>query len=157
MPATKETTLDDLLDATTTEDEVKTSTTLNDKVEELNEPAAHIVGQHPLALGEFADIHFIADGLTAFGNVWVRGQSLQIRVGGDTWQTTVDASGKSWLEKSRFDQIETYGEHLFDYGLWPFDLDEGYIRSELAELKYAPSEIEKAIFGMKNSKPKVLH
>jgi hypothetical protein len=59
-------------------------------------------------------IHFIADGLTAFGQVWYRGQELEIGPEHPRW-----AEARQWITLSRFEQIDRYGEHKFDQGPWP--------------------------------------
>lgn len=64
--------------------------------------------------GEAVLIHFIADGFTAFGEVWFRGQELEIGPEHPRW-----AEARQWITLSRFEQIDRYGEHKFDQGPWP--------------------------------------
>jgi hypothetical protein len=64
--------------------------------------------------GEAVLIHFIADGLTAFGQVWYRGQELAIGPDHPRWKEARD-----WITLSRFDQAERWGEQKFDFGPWP--------------------------------------
>jgi hypothetical protein len=64
--------------------------------------------------GEAVLIHFVADGLTAFGQVWYRGQELQIGPDHPRW-----AEALRWITMSRFEQIERWGEQKFDFGPWP--------------------------------------
>lgn len=66
------------------------------------------------AEGEAVLIHFVADGLTAFGSVWYRGQELQIGPTHPRWQEALE-----WITLSRWQQIERWGEQKFDFGPWP--------------------------------------
>lgn len=59
-------------------------------------------------------IHFVADGLTAFGQVWYRGQELAIGPDHPRW---TEALG--WITLDRYGQIERWGEQKFDFGPWP--------------------------------------
>jgi hypothetical protein len=64
--------------------------------------------------GEAVLIHFIADGLTAFGQIWFIGQELEIGPDHPRW-----AEARRWITMSRFEQIERWGEQKFDFGPWP--------------------------------------
>jgi hypothetical protein len=64
--------------------------------------------------GEAVLIHFIADGLTAFGQVWYRGQELEIGPGHPRW-----IEARQWITLTRWQQIERWGEQKFDFGPWP--------------------------------------
>jgi hypothetical protein len=64
--------------------------------------------------GETVLIHFIADGLTAFGQVWFRGQELEIGPGHPRW-----AEARRWITMTRMQQVEKWGEQKFDSGPWP--------------------------------------
>jgi len=64
--------------------------------------------------GEAVLIHFVTDGLTAFGQVWYRGQELAIGPDHPRW---TEALG--WITLSRWQQIERWGEQKFDFGPWP--------------------------------------
>ena len=66
------------------------------------------------AEGEAILIHFIEDGLTAFGQVWYRGQELEIGPSHPRWQEAL-----GWITLDRFAQIERWGKQKFDYGPWP--------------------------------------
>lgn len=66
------------------------------------------------AEGEAILIHFVADGLTAFGQVWYRGQELAIGPDHPRW-----AEALGWITLGRFEQIERWGEQKFDFGPWP--------------------------------------
>jgi hypothetical protein len=59
-------------------------------------------------------IHFIEDGLTAFGQVWYRGQELQIGPDHPRWQEAL-----GWITLNRMQQIERWGAQKFDFGPWP--------------------------------------
>lgn len=64
--------------------------------------------------GEAVLIHFVADGLTAFGQVWYRGQELEIGPTHPRWSEAL-----SWITLTRFQQVERWGEQKFDFGPWP--------------------------------------
>jgi hypothetical protein len=64
--------------------------------------------------GEAVLIHFTADGLTAFGQVWYRGQELQIGPGHPRWE-----EARGWITLDRWQQIERWGMQKFDFGPWP--------------------------------------
>jgi hypothetical protein len=64
--------------------------------------------------GESVLIHFVADGLTAFGTVWYRGQELAIGPDHPRWPEAV-----GWITLTRFQQVERWGEQKFDHGPWP--------------------------------------
>jgi hypothetical protein len=66
------------------------------------------------AEGEAVLIHFVANGLTAFGQVWYTGQELSIGPGHPRW---TEALG--WITLNRWQQIERWGEQKFDFGPWP--------------------------------------
>lgn len=66
------------------------------------------------AEGEAVLIHFIADGLTAFGQVWYRGQELEIGPDHPRW-----AEARRWITMTRMQQIEKWSEQKFDFGPWP--------------------------------------
>lgn len=64
--------------------------------------------------GEAVLIHFVADGLTAFGQVWYRGQELAIGPTHPRWKEAV-----GWITLTRFQQVDRWGEQKFDFGPWP--------------------------------------
>lgn len=66
------------------------------------------------AEGEAVLIHFVADGLTAFGQVWYRGQELEIGPSHPRWNEAL-----GWITLSRYQQVERWGEQKFDFGPWP--------------------------------------
>src|ERR1700759_3724669 len=66
-------------------------------------------------------IHFLEDGFTACGNVWVRGQELEFDIPGRAYESTKDRFGNSWLSYAGddFAQVERYGKIFFRLGPWP--------------------------------------
>jgi hypothetical protein len=66
------------------------------------------------AAGEAVLIHFIADGLTACGQVWYRGQELAIGPEHPRWPEVT-----GWITLDRWQQIDRWGEQKFDFGPWP--------------------------------------
>lgn len=71
---------------------------------------------------EFITIHFLADGFTAIGETWYRGQEIVFEVGSEAHQATFDREGNSWLDL-RHDpqaQMRRYQDHKFADGPWPF-------------------------------------
>jgi hypothetical protein len=74
-------------------------------------------------------VHFVADGFTAFKEVWYRGQELRVEVGSPEWIETcepktviegVPASGKSWLRLTEEEQENRYnGAVYFRHGPRP--------------------------------------
>jgi hypothetical protein len=70
--------------------------------------------QYVPAEGEVILIHFVADGLTAFGQVWYRGQELQIGPDHPRWREAL-----GWITLSRYEQVERWGMQKFDFGPWP--------------------------------------
>jgi hypothetical protein len=59
-------------------------------------------------------IHFTEDGLTAFGQVWYRGQELEIEVGGPRW-----AEAAKWILLDDRQQMERWKRIMFRRGPWP--------------------------------------
>lgn len=66
------------------------------------------------AEGEAVLIHFVADGLTAFGQVWYRGQELAIGPSHPRWPEAL-----GWITLDKYGQVERWGEQKFDFGPWP--------------------------------------
>lgn len=71
--------------------------------------------------GENILIHFLEDGFTALGQVWLRGQELEFTVGSPAYKDTLDRTGRSWLDgrKNEFDQVDKFGKIMFRSGPWP--------------------------------------
>lgn len=59
-------------------------------------------------------IHFVEDGLTAFGTVWMRGQELEMTVGGPRWELA-----ERWILQDDRQQMGHYGKVMFRPGPWP--------------------------------------
>lgn len=59
-------------------------------------------------------IHFTEDGLTAFGQVWYRGQELEIGPDHPRWP-----EARGWITLSRSQQAERWGRQFFEHGPWP--------------------------------------
>ena len=66
------------------------------------------------AQGEAVLIHFIEDGLTAFGAVWYRGQEMEIGPGHPRWDRA-----RGWVLLDRTGQIDRWGKQYFAPGPWP--------------------------------------
>lgn len=64
-------------------------------------------------------IHFLSDGFTAFGNVWYRGQELEIDE--EHYKETLNKSGESWLDMPKAEQMKRFGVEMFAEGEWPFE------------------------------------
>lgn len=73
------------------------------------------------ATGETILIHFVADGFTALGQVWCRGQELEFTVGSGAYRDTCDRFGRSWLELRDNPAVQEnkWGEVKFRSGPWP--------------------------------------
>jgi hypothetical protein len=64
--------------------------------------------------GETVVIHFIEDGLTFAGQVWYRGQEIEIGPAHPRWE-----QARGWILLDRMAQIERYGKQYFAPGPWP--------------------------------------
>lgn len=60
-------------------------------------------------------IHFVDDGFTAFGNVWLRGQQLSIAPDHPQWEYA-----RSWITLTAEQQMARYGKHYFSPGPQPY-------------------------------------
>jgi hypothetical protein len=71
--------------------------------------------------GENIVLHFLEDGLTALGQVWLRGQELEFTRGSQAYQDTQDRNGVSWLAlvDDEFGQVSKWGRVMFRRGPWP--------------------------------------
>lgn len=67
--------------------------------------------------GERILIHFLEDGFMAFGNIWYRGQEVEVSVNSREYAATV-RNGQSWIDlRDDFaGQVERYGSHKFASG-----------------------------------------
>lgn len=59
-------------------------------------------------------IHILEDGFTAFGQVWFRGQELEVQVNGPRWE-----NARLWILLDDFGQMALYGKINFRHGPWP--------------------------------------
>lgn len=63
-------------------------------------------------------IHFVEDGLTILGKVWVRGEELTVVPGTRDWEALTDDSGKCAVELTEDEQIQIWGRRMFRQGRW---------------------------------------
>lgn len=64
-------------------------------------------------------IHFIADGLTAFGKVWYTGEEIPFDGrNGSAFRQTINRLGESWVDMTEDEQIDRYGKIMFRHGPW---------------------------------------
>jgi len=63
--------------------------------------------------GETVVIHFIEDGLTFAGQVWYRGQEIEIGPRHPRWE-----QARGWILLDRYQQIDRWGKQFFDRGPW---------------------------------------
>lgn len=68
--------------------------------------------------GETIVFHVLIDGVTAFGNVWYRGQEIEIEKGTAAYKRTLDKHGNSWLDiiGDEHAQYARWGERKFGVG-----------------------------------------
>lgn len=73
--------------------------------------------------GETILIHFVANGFTALGQVWVTGQELEFEVGGRAYNDTKNSRGETWVSLAGDDraQMKKWGKVIFRPGPWPGD------------------------------------
>jgi hypothetical protein len=98
------------------------------KIRELEDQLAKALGRRDTELryeeppeGERILIHILHDGFTAFGQVWFRGQELEVVVGSVQYEQTKNRRGETWLSM-RDDpaaQYQLYGREMFRGGPWP--------------------------------------
>ena len=74
-----------------------------------NAPVTYVPAQ-----GETVVIHMIEDGLTAFGQVWYRGQEIELGPGHPRWE-----QARGWFMLDRPAQIDRWGKQFFAPGPWP--------------------------------------
>jgi hypothetical protein len=62
--------------------------------------------------------HFKKDGLLVLGNIWLRGQEVEIEVGSRAYERTRGSDGSSWLDILDDDnaQIDKWGDHYVGSG-----------------------------------------
>jgi hypothetical protein len=54
-------------------------------------------------------IHFVEDGVTAFGYVWTAGQELELDRNSEEFKQTQDANGTSWMDMTEKEQVNSKG------------------------------------------------
>jgi hypothetical protein len=59
-------------------------------------------------------IHFLVDGFGAFGNVWMRGQEIEVWPGHPRWR-----EAQSWMLLDDAGQYAKYGRQVYGRGPWP--------------------------------------
>ncbi len=70
--------------------------------------------QYQRSQGESILIHFVEDGFTFAGQVWYRGQEIEIGPDHPRWQEVL-----GWITLDKYAQIDRYGKQFFDHGPWP--------------------------------------
>lgn len=92
--------------------------------------------------GDVILIHFLEDGFTAQGATWYRGQEVEVTVGDDRWNESLDRNGGTWFSFTERDQMERYdGRIMFRRGPWP---GATYLDAEWASDGPPVSELERA-------------
>jgi hypothetical protein len=87
-------------------------------------------------------IHFVADGLTAFGQVWYRGQELEIGPEHPRWE-----EARGWITMDRWQQIERWGMQKFDFGPWPGRRSYADAAGSFEQLAVTDPQGNKALFA----------
>lgn len=80
-------------------------------------PAAYDNSQRG-GTGQKVLFHIVLDGFTAFGQVWLRGQEIEIEVGTPAYERTKNALGVSWLDliEDRAGQYAKWGKEYIAPG-----------------------------------------
>jgi hypothetical protein len=78
-----------------------------------NPVISYAPGQAP-ANADKVLIHFLVDGFSAFGNVWYRGQEIEVWPGHPRWR-----EAQSWINLDAAGQYSRYGRQIFGPGPWP--------------------------------------
>lgn len=66
-------------------------------------------------------VHFVEDGLTLLGKVWMRGETLTIGPGSSNWPQLLDRDGANALDLTEVQQVKKWGKRFFAPGPWPYD------------------------------------
>ena len=80
-----------------------------------NPVTAYVPGKAPPDT-ESVVIHFLIDGFSAFGNVWMRGQEIEVWPGHPRWR-----EAQSWILLDVPGQYRRFGRQVFGQGPWPWD------------------------------------
>lgn len=91
----------------------------------------------PTGKGEQILLHFLEDGFSALGQLWYRGQELEIERNGPAWAGTCDVFGVSWVDMDDAAQYNRFGKVMFRHGGWPFNTTFDVKSAAEAELKRA--------------------
>ena len=78
-----------------------------------NPVISYAPGHAPPNVGSVV-IHFVADGFTAFGNVWVRGQEIEVWPGHPRWN-----EAQQWINFDTRMQYARWKKEYFRPGPWP--------------------------------------
>lgn len=62
-------------------------------------------------------IHFVHDGLSGLGKIWLQGEELAIEEGTPLWADTLE-QGRSWVTLDEDEQIAKWGVRYFRPGAW---------------------------------------
>lgn len=92
---------------------------LEDKIAASAGPFVTPVPAEEQGTGEKILFHFKKDGLLVLGNIWLRGQEIEIEVGSPAYQRTIDSrTGVSWLEllDDEGAQYAKWGDHYIGRG-----------------------------------------
>lgn len=54
-------------------------------------------------------VHFLADGVSAFGFIWLAGQEVEVQRDSEEFRSTLDRDGKSWLDQTEAQQKKAWG------------------------------------------------
>jgi hypothetical protein len=71
------------------------------EIEKIEEAITELESQNDIIL-----LHFVRDGVTAFGTVWYAGQEIEVERGSEYFRQTLDRNGNSWLDRSEEDRLE---------------------------------------------------
>lgn len=78
-----------------------------------NKVAAYAPGKAPAQV-QTTIVHFLVDGITAFGNTWFRGQEIEVWPGHPRWD-----EAQQWITLDVAGQYTRYGRQIFGLGPWP--------------------------------------
>lgn len=78
-----------------------------------NPAMAYVPGQAPSGARRVI-VHFLVDGFGAFGNVWYRGQEIELWEGHPRW-----SEAQAWINLDTAQQYAKYGREVFRPGPWP--------------------------------------
>ena len=85
-------------------------------------------------------VHFVRDGFTDLGNIWYKGQEVEVEPGTENYR-----SAKKWADYTEDEQIEYYGAVYFRKGPWKGKNyeDEAAAKAEKRRNRAAPRVITK--------------